>query len=56
MKQAFAGPDLEAEFLELKERAVDDELDISNKKRKIMSEGAFNPALLSWFFMMSWCR
>ncbi|CAE7661464.1 UTP14, partial [Symbiodinium microadriaticum] len=38
VKQAFAGPDLEAEFHELKEKAVDDELNISDKKRKIMTE------------------
>ena len=41
MQQAFAGPDLEAEFLEMKDRAIDDELNISDKKRKIMTEGVW---------------
>ncbi len=36
---AFSGPDLEADFESLKEKIIDEELNISEKKRKILSEG-----------------
>jgi U3 small nucleolar RNA-associated protein 14 len=36
---AFAGPDYEADFEALKEKIIDEELDISDKKRKILSDG-----------------
>ena len=36
---AFAGPDLEAEFETLKDKTIDEELNISDKKRKILTEG-----------------
>jgi U3 small nucleolar RNA-associated protein 14 len=39
VKQAFAGPDLEAEFHDLKDKAIDEEMDMTAKKRKIMTEG-----------------
>jgi U3 small nucleolar RNA-associated protein 14 len=36
---AFAGPDYEADFEALKEKIIDEELNISDKKRKILSDG-----------------
>jgi U3 small nucleolar RNA-associated protein 14 len=45
---AFSGPDYEADFEVLKEKIIDEELNISDKKRKILSEGmtaaAFSPS------------
>jgi len=38
VQEAFAGPDYEEEFNALKEKAVDEELNIVDKKRKILSE------------------
>lgn len=39
VREAFAGPDLEAEFAAMKREAVDNELDIDLKKQKILSQG-----------------
>lgn len=36
---AFAGPDYEADFEALKDKIIDEELNISDKKRKILSDG-----------------
>lgn len=36
---AFAGPDYEADFEVLKDKIIDEELNISDKKRKILSDG-----------------
>ena len=38
---AFAGPDLEAEFLSYKESAITDELGFDEKRKKILSEGIY---------------
>jgi DNA polymerase zeta/U3 small nucleolar RNA-associated protein 14 len=39
VREAFAGPDLEAEFAAMKRETVDNELDIDVKKQKILSQG-----------------
>ena len=37
---AFAGPNLEDDFLKYKEDAIDKELDLDSRKDKIMLDGA----------------
>jgi hypothetical protein len=39
VNQAFAGPDYEAEFTNLKQQMVDNELDIDTKKQQILNQG-----------------
>ncbi len=39
MNEAFSGPDLEEEFSALKDKSIEEELNIDAKKRKILSEG-----------------
>jgi hypothetical protein len=39
VSQAFSAPNFEEEFKQIKRAAVDDELEIDDKKRKIIGEG-----------------
>ena len=39
MSMAFAAPDLEDEFKEMKNAAIEEELGISDKKKAILSDG-----------------
>lgn len=39
MQEAFAGPDYEAEFEDVKKKAIDDELGTEDKKKAVLSHG-----------------
>ena len=39
MQMAFAGPDLEADFLKMKGTDIDEELGIEQKRNKILNDG-----------------
>lgn len=42
MQMAFAGPDLEADFLKMKGADIDEELGIEQKRNKILNDGTDN--------------